>query len=31
METPELGEQLNFPKQMDTYEQYLVLLASQFV
>lgn len=29
MEPPEVGEQLNPPKQMDTFEQYLILMESQ--
>ena len=29
MEPPEVGEQLNLPKQMDTYERYLILMESQ--
>lgn len=29
VEPPEVGEQLNLSKQMDTYEQYLILKESQ--
>lgn len=29
MEPPEIGEQLTHPKQMDTYERYLILMESQ--